>query len=185
MTHVLQDESLTLSCCLNPFPNSQPSCEALNPTYFSGCVLLQKFERACSMSQWSWADCMRMRHLAGSPPEQRGLNPGKVSLNFTRKRVESSVSLLQFWPIIKRDGQKQEESARGLESQTEELHSSKERRIAHPEGRAVILRKNNQLLYVSHHQPRGEQFLQFTSTSATRYRYVDLIVVQLMRTLDN
>lgn len=86
-TRVSQAESLTPSCRLNAFPNSQWCCEALNPTDLPGCVLLQNFERACSVSQWSWADCMRMRHLAGSPPEQRGLNPGKVSLNFTGKRV--------------------------------------------------------------------------------------------------
>lgn len=110
---------------------------------------------------------MRMRHLAGSPPEQSRLNAGKVSLNFTGKRVECSVCLLQFWPISKRDGRRNVESACGLESQTEELHSPKERRIAHLEGRAVIFRKGNQLLCVSHHQPRGEQFLQFASTSAS------------------
>lgn len=126
-----------------------------------------------------------MRHLPGSPPEQRRLNPGEVSLHFSGKRVECSGSLLQSWPSIKKDDQKWEEAAHGLESQTEELYSPKERRIAHPEGRAVIFRKDNWLLYVSHHQPRGEQFLPFTSTSTSRYQCMDLIVVQLMRTSDN
>lgn len=56
-------------------------------------------------------------------------------------------------------------------------------RIADPEGIEVIYRKDNQLLCVSHHQPRGEQFLQSTSTSCSGYWCMDLIVVQLMRTL--
>lgn len=66
-----------------------------------------------------------------------------------------------------------------------EPHRPKERRIAHPEGRAIIFRKDNQLLCVSHHQPRGEQFLQSTSTSARRSLCMGLIVAQLMRTSDN
>lgn len=65
-----------------------------------------------------------------------------------------------------------------------ELYKPKESRIADPEGtEEVIYRKDNQLLYVSHHQPRGEQFLQSASTSCSGYRCMDLIVVQLMRTL--
>lgn len=75
---------------------------------------------------------MRMRHLAGSPPEQTVLNPGKVSLNFTGKSFKCSASLLQLWPVIKKHGQEQEESAHGMESQTEgtvlkkgELHTLK------------------------------------------------------------
>lgn len=95
-TQVSQAESLTPSCCLNPFPNSQWSCEALNPTDFSGCGVLQNFKRACSMSQWSWADCMRMRHLAGSPPERRT----ESWQSFPQLHREESWRLSEFAAVL-------------------------------------------------------------------------------------
>lgn len=101
-----QAENLAPSCCLILFPNSQCFCTALNLSYFPACVPLQNFGWASSPSWWSWADCMRMRHLAGSPPEQEGWILAEFPMSSLGKSVGCSGSLLQFWPILKKDSQK-------------------------------------------------------------------------------
>lgn len=106
MMYVPQAENLALSCCLNLFPNSKWFCKTLNLTNFPGCVPLQNFGWASSPSQWSWADCLRMRHLAGSPPEQEGWMLAKFPMSSLGKSVGCSGSLLQFWPILKKDSEK-------------------------------------------------------------------------------
>lgn len=100
--HVSQAESLAWSCCLNPFSNSQWFCEALNPTNFPRCTLLQNFEGACSMSQWSWADCISMRHLSGSPPEQKGLILGKFPSTSLGRELNAQWDCWSSGPSLKR-----------------------------------------------------------------------------------
>lgn len=167
--NVSQAESLTLSCCLNLFPNPQWHGEALNPTDSYGCILLQNFEQALSVSQWSWADCVNVRHLVGSPPEQRNESWQFPSTSLG-KELSAQWDSCSSCPLFKRVVKNRKNLLIDWNPKQRELHRPKERRIAHPEGRVIIFRKDNQLLCVSHHQPRGEQFLQSTSTSARGLR---------------
>lgn len=103
---VSQAGSLTPSCCLSLVSKLKMILWSSKSHRLLWVYSSSNFWATFSVSQWSWADCLWMRHLAGSPPEQRGMNPGKVSLSFPGKRVECSGSLLQSWPIIKKDDQK-------------------------------------------------------------------------------